>query len=201
MSTRAPIALGIDIGTTNTKVVAVAGTRVIASGSRPTPTDADGLASVVGGLVGVVAAACPRRPKAVGIASMAETGVPLDAHDRPLTPLLRWQDAAGSTAAAEALATRLGREALFAATGVRVAAKVPLAMWAALASEDRRAFRRMARWAGVADYVHLTLTGRLRTDHTLAGRTMAYRLPGPGEGPCGTRREAAGPSCRRGTSS
>jgi xylulokinase len=38
----------------------------------------------------------------------------------------------------------------------------------------------MTRWAGVADLVALALTGELVTDHTLAGRTMAYRLPPAG---------------------
>jgi sugar (pentulose or hexulose) kinase len=38
----------------------------------------------------------------------------------------------------------------------------------------------MARWAGAADLVAYLLTGRLVTDHTLAGRTMAYRLPEAG---------------------
>jgi sugar (pentulose or hexulose) kinase len=37
----------------------------------------------------------------------------------------------------------------------------------------------MDRWAGVADLAAFLLTGRLFTDHTLAGRTMAYRLPAP----------------------
>jgi sugar (pentulose or hexulose) kinase len=36
----------------------------------------------------------------------------------------------------------------------------------------------MARWAGAADLAGYLLTGRLVTDHTLAGRTMAYRLAG-----------------------
>ncbi|MET4637979.1 FGGY-family carbohydrate kinase [Mycetocola sp. 2940] len=38
----------------------------------------------------------------------------------------------------------------------------------------------LARWAGAADFVAFVLTGSLATDHTLAGRTMAHRLPPAG---------------------
>src|SRR5699024_4632229 len=74
-----------------------------------------------------------------------------------------------------------GADALFAATGVRPSGKVPLATWAQLREEDPVRWAAMARWAGAADLVVLALTGRLATDHTLAGRTMAYRLPAPGD--------------------
>src|SRR5690606_16735969 len=69
---------------------------------------------------------------------------------------------------------------LFAATGVRPSGKVPLATWAYLRDEEPDRWVAMRRWAGAADLVVLALTGRLVTDHTLAGRTMAYRLPEPG---------------------
>src|SRR5690606_8948921 len=38
-----------------------------------------------------------------------------------------------------------------------------------------------SRWGFAADLVAAALTGRLATDHTLAGRSGAYRLPAPGE--------------------
>src|SRR5699024_948057 len=63
----------------------------------------------------------------------------------------------------------------------RPSGKVPLATWAHLRAADPDRWAAMARWAGAADVVALALTGRLVTDHTLAGRTMAYRLPAPGE--------------------
>jgi sugar (pentulose or hexulose) kinase len=109
---------------------------------------------------------------------MAETGVPLGADDAPLTGWLRWTDRQGD-AEAGALARRLGRDELIRATGVRPSAKAPLAKWAWLRAQGRA----MTRWAGAADLAGLLLTGRLATDHTLAGRTMAYRLPGAGEPP------------------
>ncbi len=176
--------LGIDVGSTNIKVVLVRldpaeGTVTEAAvRSAPTPPDADGLVRTVLDLVRSLPAGPP--PQAVGIASMAETGVALDRDGRPLTELLRWDGHRGEEDAAR-LAAEHGRDELFAATGVRPSAKVPLATWHRLRRTQPDLWRRVARWAGAADVVALAMTGRLVTDHTLAGRTMAYRLPVPGE--------------------
>ncbi|WP_164984026.1 FGGY-family carbohydrate kinase [Cellulomonas endophytica] len=187
-------ALGVDVGTTNTKAALVevdgAAVTVRAVATTPTPPP-DRLAGVLDALVREVVAAGgatgPRAPAAVGIASMAETGVPLDADDRPVGDWLRWDGhAAAAPAAGAALATlrrEVGADALARATGVRLAAKVPLATWARLAADEPGRWSRLVRWAGAADLVALLLTGRLVTDHTLAGRTGAHRLPEPGAAP------------------
>ncbi|GEL45419.1 hypothetical protein CHO01_05350 [Cellulomonas hominis] len=176
-------ALGVDIGTTNTKVAVVRadgrGPVVEAVASAPTPAPAD-LDACLRDLTGRALGAAPagETVEAVGLASMAETGVPLDGAGAPLRDWLRWDGhRAGEEAAA--LADRLGRTALFEATGVRPSAKVPLATLAWLRRHDPAAAA--GRWAGAADLACLGLTGELVTDHTLAGRTMAYRLPPAGE--------------------
>ncbi|PYG01089.1 xylulokinase [Georgenia satyanarayanai] len=173
--------LGLDVGTTNVKavLVEVAGRRatVVAQASAPTPAGGVALLQTVARLVGEVGADAAA---AVGVASMAETGVPLDDDGVPVGDLVRW-DPSRARDHASALAATHGADALFAATGVRPSGKAPLAVWAQLRAEDPDRWAAMARWAGAADLVVLALTGRLATDHTLAGRTMAYRLPGPGE--------------------
>ncbi|WP_149205330.1 FGGY family carbohydrate kinase [Actinotalea subterranea] len=177
-------ALGIDVGSTNTKVALIDLTstavspRAAAVATERTPADADGLVACV---VRLVSEVVPPGvwPHAVGIASMAETGVPLDRSGTPLMELVRW-DGHRAGAEASALSQNFGREALFAATGVRPSAKVPLATWAWLRAAHPEVMARMAYWAGAADLVALALTGELVTDHTLAGRTMAYRTPGAG---------------------
>ena len=176
--------LGIDIGTTNTKAVVVEvsprGVTEVARAGTPTPSTAAALVAAVLRVVREVLSRAGSPPAAIGIASMAETGVPLDRDGRPLTELLRWD---GHRAAREAavLTAQHGRLELFRATGVRPSAKVPLATLAWLATHEPAVMTRMAGWAGVADLVALALTGDLVTDHTLAGRTMAYRLPPRGE--------------------
>ncbi|GEL94024.1 FGGY-family carbohydrate kinase [Cellulomonas composti] len=177
-------ALGIDVGTTNTKVVLVdVGTgRALAVASAPTPPAAL-LGPVLDDLLARVLPAGPA-PAAVGIASMAETGVVLGPDDEPRGDWLRW-DGHRAGAQADRLAATLGRAELFAATGVRASAKVPLATWAWLREHRPDALHAGGRWAGAADLVALRLTGALVTDHTLAGRTMAYRLGRPGALPAG----------------
>ena len=176
--------LGIDVGTTNTKAVVVeigsSGVLEAARASTPTPVSAAGLVDGVLRVVREVLGRTGSQPQAIGIASMAETGVPLDHDGRPLTELLRW-DGHRAVDEAAALADRHGRGDLFRATGVRPSAKVPLATLAWLGVHEPAVAARMAGWAGVADLVALALTGELVTDHTLAGRTMAYRLPARGE--------------------
>lgn len=173
--------LGIDLGTTNTKVALVSlgagppAVRAIATAATPGP---HALGSVLRALIREVLAGSPS-PAAVGVASMAETGVPLAADGAPLGPWLRWNGHRAG-AEADALAGRLGWENLVAATGVRPSAKVPLATWAWLRAHHPDTWHAMARWAGVADLAAYLLTGRLATDHTLAGRTMAHRLAGTG---------------------
>ncbi len=171
------LGLGIDIGTTNTKVVV--GPVVV---TRPTATDAARLVADVFAMIAEAVAHSPSPPRAIGIASLAESGWPLDASGTALTPMISWtQDR--SDQELRALVARTGWDALFTATGVRPGPKPPLAVWLGLRRSQPGLLQRMHRWAGAADLIHLALTGELVTDHTLAGRSLAYRLPEPGQ-PC-----------------
>ena len=171
--------LGLDVGTTNVKAVVVevvrGGVRTVARAATPTPVGGRELLAAVGRLVSQVGADVD----VVGVASMAETGVPVDDDGAPLGDLVRW-DPSRAGRHADSIAGTYGAAELFAATGVRPSGKVPLATWAYLRDEEPDRWVAMRRWAGAADLVVLALTGRLVTDHTLAGRTMAYRLPEPG---------------------
>lgn len=183
--------LGIDVGTTNAKVAVLAvpdeglPVQVLAVAAAPTPAPGDLDGTLRGLTARALAQAAARTgapvvPAAVGVASMAETGVPLGADGGPLGGWLRW-DGHRAAAEAAALADRLGATALFEATGVRPSAKVPLATLAWLGAHEPATRAALDRWAGVADLAVLGLTGELVTDHTLAGRSMAYRLPPAGE--------------------
>ncbi|SEB58514.1 xylulokinase [Paramicrobacterium humi] len=178
----AAVAVGIDIGSTNTKAVLVScggprsELRELAVRQFSTPDTADELRDSVTQALRELTAVAPRHPLVVGIASMAETGVPLDAAGTPLTPLVRWNASADAT-----VFERIDPERFFCATGVPALPKVPLAMWHALGADDPGLWRRLARWSGVADLIAHTLAGHCATDHTLAGRTGAYLLPARGE--------------------
>ncbi|NUU08508.1 FGGY family carbohydrate kinase [Leifsonia sp. C5G2] len=180
--TSAPLAaLGVDVGTTNTKVVlAVLGDAVREERTLtvPTPGTGAGLQAVVLNAIRDVVLDSPHPVAAIGVASMGETGC-LTAHGgEPLGDLLRWAD--GDTSTAERLAASAGADALYAATGVPAPAKSPLTHWLRLA-EQGDARLADARWRGADALVVAALTGEAVTDHTLAARTMAYRLPAAGE--------------------
>lgn len=168
---------GLDLGTSYVKAVCVdldptsdRPARVRELRRAPTPTDAHELVAAALRLLHQVTVG--GGVSAIGIASMAESGVPLDARGAPLTPVLTWDAARPSSS----LLADLDPVDVFARTGVRLGPKVPLATWAWLATEHPDVVRRMSGWAGVADLVAHVLTGRLATDHTLAGRTGAHLL-------------------------
>ncbi|WP_156250500.1 FGGY-family carbohydrate kinase [Pseudactinotalea terrae] len=177
------LALGIDIGSSTTKVVLVEidGGHLceVASSASVTPGD-------VPGLVDVIARRCRQlvgpgiTVAAVGVASMAETGAAIGADGEALTDLLRWDAGLG---AEDAAAMADLAPAVFARSGVRLSAKTPLTTWRWLARERPEVWARMACWLSVADVVAHALTGERVTDHTLAGRTGGYRLAAPGEPP------------------
>ncbi len=129
-------------------------------------------------MIRTVIAEAPDSPVAVGISSMAETGWAIG-DSGPLTPLLRWDAARDPRPMAE-LDSQIGADQWFAATGVRPGPKPTLGALLDLRLNQPEVFEKMHFWSGVADGIHMALTGSLRTDHTLASRSLAYRLPPAG---------------------
>ncbi|MET0715857.1 MAG: FGGY family carbohydrate kinase [Mycetocola sp.] len=198
MSTAAPPALGgrdgdpvtsvgVDIGSTNTKVVLLeiadrsGAARELGIRSFRTPDRPGELGGAVLAAIRGLASSQFRHPVAVGIASMAESGVVLDKAGRPVGPIVRWTSAGTSAALFDDLGPAES-EKLSLATGVPATPKVPLAAWHRLRFQEPNRWDKLFRWAGMADFIGVMLTRELATDHTLAGRTMGYRLP-PAGGP------------------
>jgi sugar (pentulose or hexulose) kinase len=174
--------MGIDVGSTNVKaaIVALDGGRVceLAVARRRTAgLDAAGLVDAALGAAADALAESPGSLAVIGIASMAETGALVDARGRAHGPLIRW-DRRGDADARLALAIGLDPVRLHARTGAPLVPKLPLLTWATLVRDGVSAGM---RWAFAADLVAAALTGRVATDHTLAGRSGAYDLPAPGE--------------------
>ncbi len=185
---RAPSLIGVDIGTTYIKAALVApGSGVLHVARRPTETHAvrgGGAYHKPGELLGAVDSAIAEcvsaaakahlaRPSGIGIASMAESGVPVDRRNLPVGDILAWHDPRPERQAAW-LERQIGGPALFARTGLRPEPKysLPKLLWI---REQRAAdFTRLRRWAGVAELAALTMTGRLATNASLACRTLAF---------------------------
>jgi xylulokinase len=176
MAHRMLTALGIDIGTSNTKVVAVdlatPGLPLLASAHHATPSDGTELVALVCRLVRDVAQSIDR-PVAIGIASMAETGLLVDHRGEPLSPLVRWNSLPKSDHPS-GIVSDLGADEFGRRTGLPVSPKVPLLVWEQLRTTTPEFWQPGARWSGVADLIALALTDDLVTDHTLAARTGAF---------------------------
>lgn len=168
--------LGIDVGTTNTKVgVFDLDGSCRAARTRRTPATADDLAATVLDLVRHCVTGCVTPPDAVGVAGMAETGVPVDRGGRALTPLLWWTDQR-ATAEAEALNRTCGPVELYRATGRVASAKSPLATWLWLRHNEPDVLAGMAWWLGAPDLAVRALTGVPATHPTSASRTLGFRI-------------------------
>jgi sugar (pentulose or hexulose) kinase len=173
--------VGIDVGTTVTKAAVVgAGDGVeLAHGAAPTPwttvpTGAElAPALLLDAAVAATAAALANAPEgpvtAVGVTSMAETGVLLDGHGRPLAPAIAWHDARGEAEAAR-LAADLGAEPFTARTGLPVRPLWSVAKYAWLRANHPEVAAAV-RWLGVAEWVVHGLGGEQVAELSLASRT------------------------------
>jgi gluconokinase len=174
------VVLGIDLGTTATKVVAVnAAYRPVWTVERPAPLQAgrDGEAvhdpaTVLAGAADAVresAEHCARRGLAVrglSFSAALHTLLALDSSGEPLTPALSWADTRAADIARRLRAER--GEALHRATGTPVHPMTPVAKLAWFAAHEPDLFRRTAAWCGMKDYVLSRFTGRLATDLSCA---------------------------------
>jgi sugar (pentulose or hexulose) kinase len=173
--------VGIDVGTTFCKaaVVGAADGVELAHGSAPTPwtpvpTGAE-LAPerLLEAAVAATAAAlegAPGGPVAgVGVTSMAETGVLLDGHGRPVAPAIAWHDGRGAAEAAR-LGADLGPARFSARTGLPVRPLWSIAKYAWLKANHPEVAGAV-RWLGVAEWVVHGLGGEQVAELSLASRT------------------------------
>ncbi len=180
--------IGVDVGSTHIRAALVTPeSGVIHVALRATETHAvrgggafhrpgEMLASVSSAIAECVAAAVSsigQKPAAIGIASMAESGVPIDRRRAPVGDILAWHDPRPERQAAW-LERQIGAASLFARTGLRPDPKytLPKLLW--LREHKAADFTRLRRWAGVAELVALDLTGQLGTNASLACRTLAF---------------------------
>jgi xylulokinase len=187
-STRGPLLVGVDAGTTNTKAVVVdAEGGVVAAASEPTPiaypqpewAEYDGetlwrsSARAIRGALDQIDE--PERVVGVAFASMAETAVPLDSAGQATGPAIAWFDKRTRAEVAE-IADRIGADRLFAISGL---APNPIFGLCKLLWHRRHrpeAFARTAKWLNVADYLAWRLCGAMATDYSLACRTYALDI-------------------------
>ena len=177
----------VDIGTTSCKagLFDSAGT-ALRLASRPTPTRVtpDGVAyydpyelrdTVCEALREALEGVPPGQIAAVGVTSMAETGVLLDrATGEPRTHVFPWFDTQAAPQA-DFLASEDDPVARFCKTGLHPGSKVSLAKLLWLLQHDPAVLNGTV-WLSAADFIVHALTGEFVTDYSLAGRTFAFRI-------------------------
>jgi gluconokinase len=175
------VVLGVDIGTTSTKVVAfdVAGTD---RGSRsldyaldePRPGEAtqdpdrirravhDGIRQVA-----AEAAEAGHRVRGLSFSAAMHSLLALDGDGRPLTPSLTWADTRATEQAERLRGTAEGLE-LHRRTGTPVHPMSPLVKLLWFRERSPEVYAAAARWVGIKEYVLADLTGRCVVDHGIA---------------------------------
>jgi sugar (pentulose or hexulose) kinase len=163
--------VGVDVGTTRIKAVAIdpAG-RVAHEAERRTPwrgteIDPDELVTTA---AAVAAQAAGDGPAAgIGVTGMAETGVLVDRHDRPLAPSIAWHDPRGDV---DRIARELGEATFRRTTGLPLTALPSLSKLLWLRSSFPRT-REARRFYSVGEWVIRRLGGRPVAELSLASRT------------------------------
>jgi sugar (pentulose or hexulose) kinase len=175
------ILLGLDVGTTSCKaaVVSLDG-REIAHGQERTPWRAvptgaeidpeDLFAAAVGAARSALAAVDGgARVLAVGVASLAETGVLLDGGGVPVVPSIAWHDSRGSAQVAS-LVDSVGGERFSSQTGLAPRELCGFVKYRWM-RDNWEAAARGVRWLSVAEWIVFRLGGEQICELSLASRT------------------------------
>jgi gluconokinase len=183
----AAVILGLDVGTTAAKVVAFGLDRPWRRVTireypllEPEPgqqtQDPEVVLDAVTDALAVCVAACGEA-EVVGLAvSAAMHGlVGIDAHRRPLTPLLTWADARATEEARTLRASRLGHT-LHQHTGTPVHPMSPLTKLMWMARHEPELAAEVRWWLGLKDLVLLELTGELVTERSSASGSGLLEL-------------------------
>jgi xylulokinase len=182
------LVLGLDVGTTNLKCLALnaAGT-IVAQGSEPTPrshprpdwTDFepspiwDASCRAIRSVVAQIKN--PAAIRGIAVSSLAESVIPIDAQGKPLAPAIAWFDLR-TIAEYEWLQETIGYETLFNTSGLNPDPMFGLCKILWVRNHHPLVFAKVQHWLHLADYVAFRLSGIPATDPSLACRSLAYDL-------------------------
>jgi sugar (pentulose or hexulose) kinase len=180
-----PVVLGVDLGTSAVKAVALAEDGAVLGGARrayptarPEPGAAqqdpqDWFAALLAALTDLARDIPPESWSAMGLSAMLPTLVEADERGHPLAPAITWEDARAEPEA-EALCAAVGADALYRVTGQRVDGRYLAPMHTRLV----RLGLAGATVCGAKDVLFAYLTGELLTDASTAAGTGVYDLDG-----------------------
>jgi gluconokinase len=179
--------LGVDIGTTSAKAVALSPEGEILKRQSVTyamrhtaadrsEQDPDEITRAVAQCINdVIAALQPSFPDMVSFSAAMHSLLVVDGEGLPLTPLMIWAD---NRAAAVADALRNSEEgvAFYRATGVPIHAMTPLCKLIWLRQHEPRLFMSGCRFIGIKEYVFSKLFGEYLVDSAIASATGLLNL-------------------------
>lgn len=178
------IYIGIDVGTTNLKVMTFdENGNQLSVYSEPTPckplgnrsAEMDpaviwrivkkGLKCVSSSVNGVI--------RSIGVSSMGESGVLCDEDGRPLYPFIVWYDVRPQKML-EKFMEHMSPEEVFLETGQIPAVKYGLMKLLWIKEQYPELYKKAVHWLSVEDWILYCLTGKYATDYSIAARTMAF---------------------------
>jgi gluconokinase len=183
------VVLGVDVGTTATKVVAVDASGAVRAGAssenpleEPHPGEAvqqpDVIVESVLRSIAEVTAATRRaglRVAGIGVGSAMHSLLAVDASGRPLTPSITWADGRATEEAERLRVTPEGR-ALHHRTGTPVHPMSPLAKLLWFRDHEPAVMAAAHRWMGIKELLVAELTGEWVVDHSIASGMGLFAL-------------------------
>jgi gluconokinase len=166
------VVIGVDVGTTGTKALAVGPDgSVVAVGRARTPFEPEAIVAGTRDAIAQAVEAAGRPVDGLALCGAMHSLVGLDAGGTPVTPLLTWADDRAAEQAA-----RLRDPELVRRTGTPVHPMSPLAKLVWWREREPETFAAVRCWAGVKELVLHALTGELLTDHGTASATGLRNL-------------------------
>jgi xylulokinase len=179
-----PLLVGLDLGTTSLKAVVYDSDsgQILSRASRPTPVhhpqaywsehDPEALWQAVCACLREVCSTLPP-VQGIGIASMAEAGVPVGENGHPLDSAIAWYDRRSEPQTAW-VEQNIPAGPLFAISGQRVSPSFGLTKLIWLRENRPQIFHAMRTWLPLPAYVHYRLTGETCVDYTIASRSLLF---------------------------
>jgi xylulokinase len=182
------VVLGLDVGTTNVKCLALEESgNIIAQASEPTPQahPKSGWTDFEPGPLWEIACRAIRTVisqlqdrkavKGIAISSLAESIIPVDPQGEPLASAIAWFDLR-TVEEYDFIRERIGYETLFRVSGITPDPMFSLCKILWIKNHYPEAFQKARYWLLFADYIAFRLCGVAATDPSLACRTLAYDL-------------------------
>ena len=186
MKARAHVMVGLDIGTTGARALAVDDSgQVLAAASaeyplyspRPgwTEQQPEDWWQAASKVLATVADAAPGQVASLGLTGQMHGAVFLDSEDSVIRPALLWNDQRTASQCAQ-ITNRLGRDRLMAIAGnpALTGFQAPKLLW--LRETEPANYRRIAHVLLPKDYIRLRLTGEFATDASDASGTLLLDL-------------------------